>query len=85
MQREVKSARDLRVLIAEYDMSMGDFADRTGISPKFLSHMLHGRARITEPFRIKIEAVANELADNPPPPVEAPVRPGRGEVKLSQL
>jgi hypothetical protein len=80
---EIKSARDLRVLIAEYDIPVKEFAERAGLGSQYVSSLMHARLRITDEARERIEKVAEELANEPLPP-EAPTRPQRAS-RLSPL
>jgi DNA-binding XRE family transcriptional regulator len=69
---EIKTAADLRMLAAKYDLKQQELAARIGISRQYMHFIYHGQWRIPEMLRIRIERTAAELEANPPEPKYAP-------------
>lgn len=65
-KREIKTARDVRVALAEFDVPVRAFAELAGIDRTTLCNVMHGRYRLTKPMRIRLEKAAEELDKNPP-------------------
>lgn len=62
-KREIKTAKDLRVAIAEHDVPLNIFAQMAGVPQPTLSAMMHNRSRITRIVRLRVEQAMAQLDD----------------------
>lgn len=60
-------AKDVRMVIAEYDLTVSEFAGRVGVSVSYISDLMHERTPIGARVAQRIEGVISELKRNPPP------------------
>lgn len=69
---KLETATAVRVAIAELDVKQNDVAAAAGISPAYLSFVLHGRRPYSRLMRIRIERAIAQVAQPSERPMPQP-------------